>query len=148
MGNYNLTVSTVPDDNHNSVTKIVAVTVNKINSTVDVGAVELDYGSSVNVSVTAEGAVGITAMIDGDSVGVVGFVVPVSGLDAGNYSLTVTTVPDDNHYAVTKTVKITVNKIDKNYEGPYHFSHETHGNVAESFCFRNMHFGGSALEHL
>ena len=33
-------------------------------------------------------------------------------MDAGNYTLKVTTVPDDDHANVTKTVNITVNKVD------------------------------------
>lgn len=36
----------------------------------------------------------------------------------------------------------------RNYERPNHFSNEANGNVAESFCFRNMHIRGCPLEHL
>ena len=77
-----------------------------------VGDVELDYGESVNVSVLAEGAVGIEAKIGSDDVAVSGFIIPISGLDAGNYTLTVTAIPDKNHNPVTRTARITVDKLD------------------------------------
>ena len=56
----------------------------------------------------------ITAVIDGHegAVEVNGLSISVSGLDAGEYDLIVTTVPDANHKEVTKTVSVTVNKKD------------------------------------
>ena len=109
-GIHNLTVTTNPDTNHNSTNKTVKITVNKVNSTINVTDVEMDYGTSVDVSVETVGAVGITAEIDGTPVGVAGYSVPVSGLNAGIHNLTVTTMPDDNHNSTNKTVKITVKK--------------------------------------
>ncbi|MBR4448042.1 Ig-like domain repeat protein [Methanobrevibacter sp.] len=91
--------------------KSAEFTVNKINSSLTVSDVVLDYGMSIIVSVSAEGASGISAKIDNNNVKVNGFNVPVSGLKAGVHSLTVTTKPDENHTAVTKTVTITVNMI-------------------------------------
>ena len=89
------------------------ITINKIRSDLDFGDVTLDYGTSTNVTVTTKGAVGITAKINDENVTVVNnFTIPISGLNAGNYPLTVTTIADANHVAVTKTAKITVNKVD------------------------------------
>lgn len=40
--------------------------------------------------------------------------ITVSGLDAGTYTLTVTTIPDDNHNPVTVNATVTVNKLSTN----------------------------------
>ena len=109
---YNVTVTTIPDDNHNSVTKRIKVSIKPIESHIDVNDVVLNYGDSYNVSVTTEGATGVTAKIDGSDVSVLNnFTIPISGLNAGNHTLTVTTIPDKNHYSTDKKVKITVNKV-------------------------------------
>jgi len=110
-GTYTLNVTTVPDENHTAVTETAGITVNKINSTLTLDDVELDYGESKNITVTTEGATGITAKIDGVDVTVNNYTIPISGLGAGNYTLTVTTIPDDNHNPVTKEANITVNKL-------------------------------------
>ena len=60
---------------------------------------------------TTTGATGITAKIGESDVNVDGFVISIPLLDAGNYTLTVTTIPDDDHNSVTKEVNITVNKV-------------------------------------
>ena len=75
------------------------------------GDVVLDYGNTINVTVSAEGAVGIVAEIDGYGVGVDGFTIAISDLKAGNHTLTVIAVADENHTSVSKTVTITVNKV-------------------------------------
>ena len=87
------------------------VTVRKANSTLTVDNIVLDYGETTNVTAITEGATGITAKINDTNVTVVNnFTIPISGLAAGNYTLTVTTIADEDHNPVTKTVKITVNK--------------------------------------
>ena len=110
-GTYTLNVTTVPDENHTAVTETSTITVNKVNSTLTLDNVELDYGETKNITVTAEGATGITAEIDGVNVTVNGYTIPISGLGAGNYKLTVTTIPDNNHNPITKEATITVNKL-------------------------------------
>ena len=87
------------------------ITVRKTNSTIDLGDIVLDYPESENVTVITEGATSITAKIDGKSIsGINNFTIPILDLDAGNYTLVVTTIPDETHLSVTKTVPITVNK--------------------------------------
>ena len=39
------------------------------------------------------------------------YTIPISGLGAGNYTLTVTTIADKNHNPITKEANITVNKL-------------------------------------
>ena len=112
VGIYNLAVTTIPDENHNAVTETIAVTVNKADSSVDVCSVVLYYGESVGLDVSFDGAVGVVAELDGEAIIFEGNSIPVSGLDVGVYNLTVTTIPDDNHNAVSKTVTVTVNKVD------------------------------------
>ncbi|MEE0934409.1 MAG: Ig-like domain repeat protein [Methanobrevibacter sp.] len=88
------------------------ITINKVNSTITLDNIVLDYGESTNVTVTTTGATGITAKIDGNDVTVINnYNIQISGLKAGNYTLTVTTIPDDDHNPVTATSKITVNKL-------------------------------------
>ena len=116
-GNYTLNVTTVPDENHISVSGSVAVIVNKVNSTLDLGDdVVFDYGGSGNTTVCVSGGT-----VSVDDIVVVGHpeanvtlnngVITVSGLDAGNYTLSVTTTPDVNHEAVNGTVNVVVNKV-------------------------------------
>ena len=87
------------------------ITINKVNSTITLENIVLDYGETKNVTVTTEGATGITAKIDGVDVTVSNYTILISGLGAGNYTLTVTTIADKNHNPVTKEVNITVNKL-------------------------------------
>jgi len=110
-GFYTLTVTTIADANHNNVTKNATVTVNKVNATLTVDDVALDYGETKNVTVMGEGVVGIVAWIDESEAKVDGFVISIPALDAGTYTLTVTTIADANHNNVTKNVTVTVNKV-------------------------------------
>jgi hypothetical protein len=111
-GTYTLTVTTVPDDNHKSVTKTSRVTVNKAGSYISCDDIVFEYGSSGTATVTFENATDFTASIDGSTnhVAVDGDVITVSGLDAGDYILTLSTVTDANHKSVTETARVTVNK--------------------------------------
>ena len=87
------------------------ITVRKTNSTIYLDDIVLDYPESKLVAVPTEGATNITAKIDDKSISVVdNFTIQISDLDAGNYTLAVTTIPDETHLSVTKTVTITVNK--------------------------------------
>jgi len=133
-GSYTLNVTTVPDENHTAVTETAGITVNKINSTLTLDDVELDYGDSKNVTVATEGATGITAKIDGANVTVNGYTIPISGLGAGNYTLSVTTIPDDNHNPVNVTSKITVNKVESTLNvGDIVFDYDGEGSGDVSF---------------
>ena len=114
-GNYTLTVTTIADANHNNVTRTAKVTVNKINSTLTVDNVIFDYNSTGSTSVSYDGATGVNANVVNQpnaNVNVNVDTITVSGLDAGNYTLTATTIADTNHNNITKTAKVTVNKVD------------------------------------
>ena len=87
------------------------ITINKVNSTITLDDIVLDYGETKNVTVTTTGATGITAKIGESEVKVDGFVISIPALDAGTYTLTVTTIADNNHNNVTKNATITVNKL-------------------------------------
>jgi hypothetical protein len=112
-GTYTLTVTTIPDANHNLVTETASVTVSKVDSSVSVPNVVFDYGDSATVIVNVTGATGVTASVNNNKavVNVNGDEITVSGLDAGLYTLTVTTVVDENHDSATQTADITVNKV-------------------------------------
>ena len=115
-GNYTLNITTVANTNYNSIDAYANITVNKVNSSVSLDDIAFDYGSSATVEATLDGATGISAVIEGhsDSVSVDGNKITLSNLPCGNYTLNVSTIPDENHVSVTKTVKVAVNKIDPN----------------------------------
>ncbi len=117
VGTYTLSVTAVPDANHNAVSATATVTVNKVDCEVTVGPISFDYGGTGTATASVVGATGITAAIDGHEgvVEVDGLSITVSGLDAGDYTLTVTAVPDANHNAKIITVPVTVNKINPNF---------------------------------
>ena len=108
---YVITVNYLGDSRNSANSTTAELTVNKSNSTLTVDNVVLDYGEICEVTVTADGASGITAKINEDDAVVDGYTIKIPELNAGNYTLTVTTIPDDNHNSVTKTANITVNKI-------------------------------------
>ena len=107
-GNYTLTVTTIANANHNPVTKTVNVTVNKVDSTLTVDDVILDYGETADLAVEIDGATGVVAKINDVDAVVTGNVIAIPLLDAGNYTLTVTTIADANHNPVTKTANVNV----------------------------------------
>lgn len=112
VGKHILSVTTIPDNNHNSITKTATITVNKAQSLKELDNYTLNYGNSSKISVSTEGAIKIIAQIDDENVAVNGNEISIQDLDAGIHTLTVTTVPDENHTASTKTATITVNKVD------------------------------------
>ncbi len=75
----------------------------------------LRRGETYNLTVKTKNATGITAMIDGKEVNVVNnFTIPISGLDGGNHTLTVTTIPVFGYNPVTKNATITVIRTNTN----------------------------------
>ena len=87
------------------------ITINKVNSTITLDNIVLDYGESRNVTVATQGAVGITADINGINVTVINnYTIQIADLAAGNYTLTVTTIPDGDHNPVTRNATVTVNR--------------------------------------
>lgn len=93
------------------------ITVIRADSTIVLDDVVLNYGDLIKVNVTTDGALAITAMIDDEDIGVIKYEIPISGLNAGIHTLTVTTIPDNDHVAVTKTVNITVNILETSLSG-------------------------------
>ena len=115
VGNYALNVSTVVDNNHNRVSKTVNFTVTKADSILnDIQPFSFDYGSPYNLKVSFEKAEGVNAFVVNHNeagVDVNGNIITISNLDAGDYTLNVTTLVDENHNNVSKTVDFTVNKL-------------------------------------
>ncbi len=113
-GKYTLVVTTEPDDNHNPISSVTTdIVVNKINSTVFVPEINFNYGLYGSTKIILNGATKFKANINGDSthLSVNDDVIVVFGLNAGTYDLTVTTIPDTNHNAITSVSKIIVNKL-------------------------------------
>jgi len=94
----------------NVAVKNATITVNKSDSTITLDNAVVDYGDSINVK--TEGAISIIAKIDGAEISVLdNHVISLTGLNAGTYNLTVTTIPDEDHYSVILNATITVNPI-------------------------------------
>ena len=117
IGTYTLTATTIPDKNHYSITNTTKITVvNPDSSIIFTNNLVFDYGSSDSTRVILDGASGITdvKVIDHPEaiINIKDDVINVSGLDAGMYTLTATTMPNTSYNAVTGTVIIQVNKVD------------------------------------
>ena len=108
---YEIIIQYSGDGNFTNSTARADLKVDKVNSTLIVSDVTLDYGTGTTLTVTTEGTLAITAIINGEETFVKGNIILIPAMDAGTYNLTVTAIPDDNHNAVTKTVTITVNKL-------------------------------------
>jgi len=109
-GEYNITASYA--GLNNVLVNKGTITINKEDSTIKLDNIVLDYGDSENVTVTTTGATAITAKIDGNDIAVINdYTIPISALAAGNHTLTVTTIADEDHNPITKEVNITVNKL-------------------------------------
>ena len=117
-GSYTLRVVSTPDQYHNSVTRTVGITVNKVDSAITIAKpVSFSYGESGSTNVNVNGgSVDFNGVsVDGHPeafIGVVNNAITVSNLPVGSYTLRITSTPDSNHEAVTKTTTITVSKVD------------------------------------
>ena len=108
-GDYNINATYAGLDNVE--VNNATVSIFKADSALNITDIALDYGDSAIVTVEARGATGIIAKINSIPVTVLNnYVIPISGLDIGLYTLTVTTIPDDDHNSVTRNVTITVSK--------------------------------------
>ena len=136
-GDYTLNVTTNPDGNHNSVNVSKKFTVNKVPSSVTFSNdVEFDFGDSGTTTLTLVGVSGVSVSVENHPEAIVVFnsetnVTTVSGLNAGTYTLIVTTAPDENHTAVTETAVVTVNKVDSSvgFDGSLDFDYGSQGTV-------------------
>ena len=113
VGEYLIAAEYVGDGYHRANSTTAKLTVSKANSTLSVCGVTLDYGTSITITVETEGATGITAKIDGEDVLVEGYDIVIPVLSVGNHTLTVTTIPDENHCSVNKSAPVMV-KVKQN----------------------------------
>ena len=109
-GEYILKVSTNTDSNHYNVTGTAKFTVEKAGSDAVVPELVVVHGESLSAKISLINASGISISsnlisVNGDTI-----LINASVLDAGEYSFDITTVTDNNHYAVTKNVKFNVIK--------------------------------------
>ena len=114
VGTYTLTVTTIPDEDHNQSTSKFNIKVNKADSTLSLNSIVFDYNSTGSSEVSYTGATGFNASVANHPeaiINIVGNMITVSGLDAGTYTLKVTTMPDSNHNPATHIVNITVNAV-------------------------------------
>ena len=132
-GTYTLTLTTTTDGSHLISSDSITVTVKKVDSDISLNDVTFNYSQTGATTVTTSGANAFTASIDNhpDAVNVNGNTIRISGLDAGTYVLTATTVPDGNHNSKTATAAVTVNKVDSSIVlGDVVFDYGKSGSVA------------------
>ena len=73
--------------------------------------------------------------------------ITVSGLNAGTYTLRVTTNPDNNHKSVSENAKITVNKVDPIITlAPVIFDYEETGST-RILTTANVNFDSNVINH-
>ena len=112
----------MPEKNYYAVSETATITVRKINSTLTVNDITFDYKTQGTTTATFTGATSIKAEVVNQTKATVNVdknKITVSNLNVGTYTLSVTTIPDDNHNPVTKTAKITVNKLDTKLNATY-----------------------------
>lgn len=132
--NYLMASECVGDGSVYSTGCATVVNNSNVNSTIDIPEIVLNYGESINVTVTTFGAKNITAKINGRDTPVIGFIIPISGLNATTYALTVTTIPYGGYNSATKTANITVNKADSDLAvSDFAFDYGITGSVNVSF---------------
>ena len=92
----------------------VKLNIIKVDSTLTVDDMTFDYNSTGSTTVSFTNATGVVAnVIDHPEANVTvnGNTITVSNIAAGNYTLNVTTIVNETYNPVTKTAKITVNKL-------------------------------------
>ena len=115
-GKYSLDVETIVGSNYESVLKKINLTINKANSSLDISNEEFSYASEAVINAVTENSTDDVIAILTDennteiAVTVSGDSITLPKLDAGTYTLTVTTNPDENHNNVTKSATITIIK--------------------------------------
>lgn len=111
VGTHIVDISSIPDANHKADSVEVVINVLKSNSTIIVDDnIDVIVGGST-IDVTTVGAESITARIEERTLPVNGNAIEIpADLDVGTYKLTIATVPDENHTAVTKEVTVRVKK--------------------------------------
>ena len=116
-GKYTVYAKTIVDsNNYNWVDATINLTINKANSSLDIQDKEFAYATEavinavtknstddVIATLTDENDTEIAVTVSGDSI-------TLPKLNAGKYTLTVTTNPDENHNNVTKSATITIIK--------------------------------------
>ena len=111
--NYNVSVVSCVD-NYNIKIINVLFSVNPIPSSLNISGCEFVFGGVGNINFTYYGALNITAFIVDSDANI--FIddnhIILSNLDAGNYLLVVSTIPDSNHTSISKTVSVKVDKAD------------------------------------
>ena len=116
-GSYVLKTTTIVDEYSAPATYYSSVIVNKANSTVYANDSITFYGDIINLTAVCENATGVNAALYGENGSAVdcdiiidGFAIVISNLNAGNYTLELTTVVSDNYNVATDSSCILVNK--------------------------------------
>ena len=121
VGTYNLTITAIPDENHNAVNKTVTITVNKAKTQIAANAITTTYNinkdlvvtlkdsngkalSGVKVTVNLNGAKTLTTDKNGQ------IKVSTKGLAPKAYTAKITFNGNANYYKSTADIKVTVKK--------------------------------------
>ena len=117
-GNYNVTLITGVDENHTSVTNNSKITVKPAQSSVSAEDVTVNYGEAISIEVTSINATGISYQITDNNNNVIasGTIKPnetinISDLAAGEYTVNLATVTDENHINASNTSRLHVKHV-------------------------------------
>ncbi len=108
---YNVTVFYLGDDNFAGTIVSSTLKIIKANSTLTINDTSFDYSTTGSINVSFTNASRIIAEIIGQTqaaVNITDNLISISNLNSGNYNLTVTTITDNNHNPITKTIRVVV----------------------------------------
>ncbi|MBQ6513035.1 right-handed parallel beta-helix repeat-containing protein, partial [Methanobrevibacter sp.] len=117
-GRYNVTYITGVDLNHTSVRNASKITVSPAGSCVSASYVAVNFGEAISIAVSSVNATEISySIIDSNKKSVVngsvkpGEAISVSDLAAGDYTVSLNTVTDANHTAISNSSKLHIRHV-------------------------------------
>ena len=117
-GRYNVTYITGVDLNHTSVRNASKITVSPAGSCVSASYVAVNFGEAISIAVSSVNATEISySIIDSNKKSVVngsvkpGEAISVSDMAAGDYTVSLNTVTDANHTAISNSSKLHIRHV-------------------------------------
>ena len=113
-GNYTLNITLPGDENHDSISKLVSVSIKKAKANANLDSVndtyEIEYGKTVSIPIPNDNIKATVINHKEAKITIKNGTITVTGLDSGNYTLNITCPGDENHGSVSKLVSVNVGK--------------------------------------
>ncbi|MBQ9161436.1 MAG: Ig-like domain repeat protein [Methanobrevibacter sp.] len=118
VGSYVVEATSIVTSNFLPSSAKINLNVTKAASTIDIADKTVNFGEDITITADTTNSVGdiVASVVDANNKAVVcnvsGNTIKLSGLDAGVYTVSVSTNVDANHNAATKTATLTVKKVE------------------------------------